>query len=91
MGRRKVLRIASQFLPMLLNQGFHAYRVVSDSLPSDARVVNCMMNFNLHSFSLLIESESFPEVPEGESYPEICPTLTTGEDGNGFTFKPCHN
>jgi hypothetical protein len=71
-GRRvRLLTIGDGFLPMVFGGGDHHYSVVRDGLPADARVVGCRhWDWRLE---LLIESESFDVVPDGQPIPAIEP------------------
>ncbi len=74
--RRKFLRIGSGFLPMLMGDGLHSYRVTKDPLPADTVILGATMEPGLRAVVLLLESPSFPETIEGSPYPEIEPQFT---------------
>jgi len=78
MNRRKILRMSTSFLPLLLGRDTrHLYEITSDGLPPDTRVVNVRMSSNFVNLEFLLESDEFEEVPDGIEYPEIEPKFTT--------------
>jgi hypothetical protein len=73
--RRKVVRLGLSFLKQFFTDGPHAYSVIRDGLPEDARILNVRMDFSCRHIDLLVESDSFEPILEGSSYPELCPLL----------------
>jgi hypothetical protein len=72
--RRKILRMSEGFLPIMLGQGEHHYRVISDALPPDAKVIEARVTKGV--LELVIESGTFNRV-RGHLYPEITPRMET--------------
>jgi hypothetical protein len=75
--RRKILRMSEGFLPVMLGDGEHHYRVVGDALPPDARVIEARIAGGV--LELVIESEVFNRV-RGHLYPEVTPRMETIDD-----------
>jgi hypothetical protein len=69
--RLKTLIVSWEFFRDLFIEGEHpanSYRVLRNAIPSDAVLVNARYVWP-NSLELLIHSESYPEVKEGEDYP----------------------
>lgn len=64
--RRVKILIVHPWLLAALCEG--TYDVTSDPIPKDFRVVSAGWDESAHSFSVLIESDEFEEVPRGGSY-----------------------
>jgi hypothetical protein len=71
--RAKLLRISTELLFDLL-RGDHpkGYRIVKDELPADALLVNVRHGFPNY-IEILVESESFEEMVEGQEFPFLTP------------------
>ena len=81
--RRRILRLDSGFLPVIFGRDIrHSYEVVSDGLPPDTKIVNARMSDDFRDLLILIESDEFSEVSDGERIPEITPAF-----GVACTFK----
>jgi hypothetical protein len=79
---RKVLQISSSFLVQLFGptNTIGPYTVSNDPIPEDAKIVDCRYDgFAGGVIKVLLESESFPDVPLGEPYPELRTIITTSE------------
>jgi hypothetical protein len=76
------MKIGSGFLPVLLGQGVHSYRVTKNPLPADAEVIGATMSPDLRCVVLLIQSETFAAVPDCEHYPEIEPIMAAVKPGD---------
>lgn len=76
----KRLQISADLLFEMFSAGFHegGYTVIDDAIPADAKLVN-VRYFPPHgwpnSIELLIESDSFAEVGEGQEPPTFSPTM----------------
>jgi hypothetical protein len=75
--RRKILRMSDGFLPVMLGDGEHHYRVVGDALPLDAKIMEARVARGV--LELVIESGTFDRV-RGHLYPEITPRMETIDD-----------
>ncbi len=68
MGKR-ILLIARDFLPVLMDATEHHYRVKKDPLPCDCKIIGCEIRFaEIHGADhlvLLLESPEWEEVPNG--------------------------
>lgn len=75
------MRVTPEFLIELFRHGsVHHFCVESEGLPLDARMAGIgrwgeVYNPQNHTIDLVIESESFDEVPEGTLLPILPPTL----------------
>ena len=70
--RRRVVPLGNPVLPFLLGEGSHcAYEIFGDGFPPRARVVEARMSDDGDRVILLVESDSFDPVPDGEEYPEV--------------------
>ena len=91
--RRKVLRFADSLLVQLFSKGIHApYEVIRDALPDDARIVDLRFDAfhqpGHNTLMLLVESEQFEEVEEGNPYPELCPMMQVTAPAPVIYFNP---
>lgn len=79
----KILRISPEFFFSLFTEGLHpdrGYEVTKDALPADARLVNVRYwpPYGWPNWiELLVESESFPEVGEGQEAAFLNPIVET--------------
>jgi len=70
--KRKQITIASETLCGLLAPGEHrGYYVRDNSVPSDMKIIGSVHNFFNDSFTLILHSEEFEDVPNGEPIPEL--------------------
>jgi hypothetical protein len=70
--RRKVIHVSDSLWAMLFRAGdHHAYAIVADALPHDARCVG--VEKRLDYVALAFESAEFDEVPEGQTLPVLAP------------------
>lgn len=77
--RFKRLIITAELFFDLFTSGVHpprTYRVDEDAIPSDARLVNVRHGWP-DALEILIESQSFEEVKQGDVIPELRPVITT--------------
>lgn len=77
--KHAVLRLTDHWLMTFLKtfKGEEAitYRITANALPEDTRPVRCFYDYQGH-FCLLLESEQFRNVKDGEQYPYLDePTL----------------
>lgn len=76
--RIRRLCISAELFLSLFHAGQRpAYAVVENAVPGDARLVNVRHGWP-NSIELLIESESFDEVPQAEKIPDIQPICMRG-------------
>lgn len=78
--RRKALRISAQMFAQMFKQGARvAFEVESSGLPADARIVEARLDLFDYpdTLALLVESETFGELAEGQLYPDIAPLMRT--------------
>jgi hypothetical protein len=74
--RRKTLTISCGLVADLFRDGESCrYRVTDDGLPADARVVDAKFDGFRDEVQLLIESDEFEPVPDGQPWPAICPMM----------------
>jgi len=71
MGRR-VLRISTGFLPLLMGKGLHHYSVFKDAVPEDCRVLTAKIEGG--DLVFLVESEEWGP-SDGTLAPEVRPCL----------------
>jgi hypothetical protein len=77
-GRLKTFTFTPEFLVDLVTPGRHAWEVVENGLPSDARPRGCRYDERKARFEMVIESASYPIVPDGTALPEApCPVFRT--------------
>lgn len=76
--RRRVLYLSDVIWPLLLGEDTRPYRVARDPLPPDARAVGCY--HDVYRIGIILESESFDLVAEGDRYPEVTPLLESIAD-----------
>jgi hypothetical protein len=73
---RRILRMKTGFLSVLMSKGVHHYFVDRDALPEDCRIVDASVNFSAtlgaEELVLLLESEEWEPI-EGVPAPEIKP------------------
>jgi hypothetical protein len=73
---RRILRIKTGFLPVLMGKGIHYYSVFKDALPEDCRILDCSLNFrSIHDADelvLLLESSDWEPI-DGVPAPEVRP------------------
>jgi hypothetical protein len=76
--RVKRLRISSELLCQLFTAGaHHGYRVVEQPVPEDARVRNVRLGWP-DEMEVLLESETFDDVRQGDEIPFLTPILMNG-------------
>ena len=80
MAHLKVLQVSSELIVSLLHGGDHShqYEVTADPMPEDAQVRHVFIN-SVGTVSLVVESASFPFVPDGlpfDQLPAMIPVLT---------------
>jgi hypothetical protein len=76
--RVKRLTISSELFCAIFSAGQHgAYTVVQNGIPDDARLINLRHAWP-SAIELLLESERFDEVREGEVIPEFSPLIMDG-------------
>jgi hypothetical protein len=70
----KSIEISAEFFFQLFNPGWHGagYTVLKDGIPEDARLVNVHHKWP-NQLEILIESESFDDVPDGHIPPTLIP------------------
>jgi hypothetical protein len=78
MKGQRILVLSLEFLPLLLGEGIHHYRVTKDPLPDDAKIIGGQVYrlvepLGLH---LILESAAWDGPVEGGVIPRIEPTLT---------------
>jgi len=73
--RYRILRITSQLFVGLFTKGQHpAYLVTREALPDDTRIRNVRLGWPDY-VELVLESEQFDEVREGEPVPNLTPVI----------------
>lgn len=77
--RVKTLLITWELFRDLFTEGDHqqGYRVINDAIPEDGRLLNVRPAWGNNALELLIESDSFPEVKDGDTLPSLIPTTQT--------------
>ena len=72
----KRLQISPELLFELFTAGPHlgGYSVVEDAVPADAKLINVRHGWP-NQIELLIESEEFPEIEDGEKIPLFRPLV----------------
>jgi hypothetical protein len=78
----KKLQMSGQAIMTILSNPDHAYQVTQHHLPKDSRVIDIVRDSLRQCYWMAIESDEFPEVPEG-SEPEELPAPTI----RGFKVK----
>lgn len=77
MNRYKFLRIPSETFLGLFTEGDHpGYCVVKDAIPKDAKIASVCELVTTCMIEIILESESFPEVPLGKEIPTLNPRFT---------------
>ena len=66
--RHKILRVSFELAANCMRGEHPGYRVVSGEIPKDAKMINIRHGWP-DTIEILIESEEFPEVKEGEEIP----------------------
>lgn len=64
--RVKILPLSPWALVEMLKPGRHAWEVTANPLPADAEIVRFHYDHNTDCFWLVLQSDIFPEVPEGD-------------------------
>ena len=76
--KRKRLLISSELFCQLFTQGpHHGYRVIEQAIPDDARVRNVRLGWP-DLIEVLLESESFEALREGDEIPFLTPVVMNG-------------
>jgi hypothetical protein len=75
--RVKILKVDSQIIADLCK------RAMKNNVPKDAEVIRVNYNALSNNFDIIIQSEEYPELKEGELIPEL-PDPVVSED----IFKP---
>lgn len=75
--RRKTVHISDSIWPALFGQDVRSYRVTR-GLPNDARCVGAVKDINFVALSF--ESDTWPEVSDGQPYPLFDIQLTADPD-----------
>jgi len=74
--RVKRLCISPRTFLDLFTEGFHVpYSVDENAIPPDAQIVNVRHGWP-DTIEVLIRSDSFPELHEGEEIPELVPWMS---------------
>jgi hypothetical protein len=77
--KRKVFRVSPEFIIALLHQGEHHY-LVEHGFPKTVTKPLCtQFEIDEGLIGILVEDESFDEVPEGRLYPRLDVRITTLE------------
>ena len=72
--KTKILQISGATVcSMFKRKTIHEIGVMPNGLPDDARVVGARLNNEMNFIELIIESDEYDEVPEGESPPTMDP------------------
>jgi|GEM_PF-4567923 len=80
--KTKILIVTADYFIGWLKAGEHHYKIIDGELPSDAKVIGMLIanqpNRSVETISLIIHSESFPEVDmqaatQNGNYPKIVP------------------
>jgi len=75
-GRIRVLRVSAAFFIDMFKPGEHsAYNVVSNGIPYDTRLLNVRFAWP-EQLELLIASDQFDEVKEGDVIPYLTPVIS---------------
>lgn len=76
--RVKRLLISSELFCHLFTLGtHHGYRVIEQAIPADAHVRNVRLGWPAQ-LEILVESQDFDDVREGEEIPTLVPRLLNG-------------
>lgn len=75
MRRIKRLQIAPAIFFRLFSAGDHAGYMVEQGIPTDAKLMNVRHGWP-DMIELLIQSESFEEIKEGQEIPFLAPVVT---------------
>lgn len=81
--RIRSLKISEEFFFSLFTSGFYeaGYTVLSNAIPKDAKLVNVRFGWP-HEIEILIESQEFEEVGEGEIPPYLTPVIRKEHSGS---------
>jgi hypothetical protein len=66
MRRLGLVNISPELLAQVMKDGTGLIEVTANPLPSDARIVDAKWSFDKQCIELIVESESFPELSEGD-------------------------
>jgi hypothetical protein len=73
--RYRILRITSQLFVSLFTKGLHpGYLVTQEAIPDDTRIRNVRLGWPDY-VELVLESDEFAEVREGEALPHLTPVI----------------
>ena len=79
MSRRyKRIAMTPEFFVEMIRDGDHAYSIIKDGVPADAKIVRCGYDNLSNQIYVFIEHESFDQVTEGEIVPELYPLFHNG-------------
>ena len=77
--RLKRLRISSELFCQLFTLGpHHGYRVIEQAIPEDAFIRNVGLSWPYPQIEVLLESQAFEVVREGDEIPFLTPVLMNG-------------
>lgn len=65
--------LSAVMLAELFMEGEHHFNILQ-GLPADAKIMNVQISFDLKKVILLVWSDSFDEIKEGEQVPEMAIT-----------------
>jgi hypothetical protein len=68
--RVKLLRLSVTMLPCLFRDGAR-WTLIAHPLPSDARVTRWYLDGPCQDLAIVVASESYPEVADGQPIPEL--------------------
>lgn len=71
--RVQLLRIAVEMLPLLLREGAR-WTLVENPLPADARFLRWFLEGPHQDLVIVVTSDLFPEVAEGQVIPDLLST-----------------
>ncbi len=72
MRRLAILKVTPDFLVMMGKPGKQSIEVIANALPVDAHVAGqAAYDLRAGCFLIVVESESFADVPEGAPLPEL--------------------
>lgn len=67
--RLKLLRVTPECVMAFLGSGEKHFNVFENALPEDAKLSHAWFDFDRRCFVMAVQSESYPEVGEGEIIP----------------------
>ncbi len=73
--RRKIISLRPHALFEMMLRGERHIKVVADGLPEDTKFIGAFYNHQTHSFDLIVESEEFEPILEGEVLPYMDPVF----------------